>query len=164
LYSKFQISFKICGVSENEEIITLLKKKYKKYFKSLNIEFLGKLSADDLVNQLSNSNFYVHPSYIENSPNSVCEAMALGMPVISTNVGGLSTLINDTVEGILVQEGEPYSMAGAILELANNYEKARLLGQKARIKALARHKPESIVKNILSIYDEIIFDDGKVLS
>jgi glycosyltransferase involved in cell wall biosynthesis len=161
MYSKFSFTFKICGVSENEEIITLLKKKYKKSFKSLNIEFLGKLNADNLVNQLCTSNFYVHPSYIENSPNSVCEAMALGMPVIATNVGGLGTLIGDNIEGILVQEGEPYSMAGAILELTNNYEKAKQLGLNARLRASTRHKPDAILNNILSIYDEIICDDGR---
>jgi glycosyltransferase involved in cell wall biosynthesis len=160
-YSKFTFKFKICGVSENEGYIRLIKKKFKTDFNSLNIEFLGKLSANDLVNQLCNSDFYIHPSYIENSPNSICEAMATGVPIIATNVGGVSTLIEDQLEGILTQEGEPFSLAGAIVELALNYDKARELGRNARIRAFKRHQPDVILENLLKIYNEIIYDNGR---
>jgi len=85
--------------------------------------------------------------------------MALGMPVIATKVGGVSSLINDDVEGIMVQEGEPYALAGAILDLINNYEKARELGRNARVKAFKRHYPKDILENLLSIYDAIITDN-----
>jgi glycosyltransferase involved in cell wall biosynthesis len=160
-YSKLSFKFKICGVSEDEEIIKIIKKKFKKEINFINIEFLGKLTADDLVKQLCNSNFYVHPSYIENSPNSICEAMALGMPIIASNVGGVSTMIEDEVEGILVQEGEPYSLAGAIVSLTNDYEKAKQLGCNARIKALKRHEPNDILKNLQNIYETIINEYGR---
>jgi len=160
-YSTLSFKFKICGVSGNEEIIKIIKKKYKKETDFSDIEFLGKLSADQLVSQLCNSNFYIHPSYIENSPNSICEAMALGMPIIATKVGGVSTLIDNKKEGILIQEGEPYSLAGAIVELTNNYEKAKQLGSNARIKAFKRHEPNELVKSLLRIYENIIYEDGR---
>jgi glycosyltransferase involved in cell wall biosynthesis len=160
-YSILSFKLKICGVSADEEFIRIIKKKYKKEINLIDIEFLGKLTADDLVKQLCNSNFYVHPSYIENSPNSLCEAMALGMPIIATNVGGVPTLIENRVEGILVQEGEPYSLAAAIVDLTNNYEKAIQLGSKARIKAIKRHQPDAILKNLLKIYEEIIYKEGR---
>src|ERR1035437_2113459 len=160
-YSTLSFKFKICGASENDEIIRIIKKKYKKEINFRNIEFLGKLTADDLVKQLCNSNFYVHPSYIENSPNSICEAMALGMPIIATNVGGVSTLIEDDLEGILVQEGEPYSLAGAIVELTNNYERAKTLGSNARTKAFKRHEPAAIIDSLLKIYDTITNKNGR---
>ena len=157
-YSSLSFRFKICGVSADEGIVKIIKKKYKKHFRLLNIEFLGRLTADALIEQLCNSNFYVHPSYIENSPNSVCEAMALGMPVISTHVGGLNNIIHDGVEGILVQEGEPYSLSGAIIDLANNYDKAKLLGLNARKKSVYRHQPQRIKNELLDIYKAIITD------
>jgi glycosyltransferase involved in cell wall biosynthesis len=160
-YSTLSFKFKICGASGNEEIIKIIKKKFKKEIGFKDIEFLGKLTADDLVKQLCNSNFYIHPSYIENSPNGICEAMALGMPIIATNVGGVSTLIEDEVEGILVQEGEPYSMAGAIVELTNNYEKAKQLGSNARVKASKRHEPNGIARSLLKIYENIIYQNGR---
>jgi glycosyltransferase involved in cell wall biosynthesis len=160
-YSTVSFKFKICGVSANEEIIRIIKKKYKKEINLIDIEFLGNLTANDLVKQLCSSNFYIHPSYIENSPNSICEAMALGMPIIATDVGGVSSMIEDKVEGILVQEGEPYSLAGAIVDLTNNYEKAIELGCVARKKAFIRHQPDDILKNLLKIYEEIIYEDGR---
>jgi len=160
-YSTFSVKFKVCGISNDEEIVEIIREKYKKETDFKDIEFLGKLTADDLVDQLCNSNFYVHPSYIENSPNSICEAMALGMPIIATNVGGVSTLIRDGEEGILVQEGEPYSLAGAIVELTNDYRKAKQLGSRARAKALVRHDPGGILENLLNIYDNIINEDGR---
>jgi glycosyltransferase involved in cell wall biosynthesis len=76
-------------------------------------------------------------------------------------VGGVSTLIEDGVEGILVQEGEPFSLAGAIIELVNDYERAKKLGINARIKALKRHQPDEILKSLLNIYDQILYEDGR---
>jgi glycosyltransferase involved in cell wall biosynthesis len=160
-FSSSFFEFKVCGVQENEEIVNILKKKYKKKFNFSKIKFLGNLNTIELLNQLCNSNIYIHPSYIENSPNSICEAMALGMPIIATNVGGVSTLIEDEVEGILVQEGEPFSLTGAIVDLTNNYEKAKKLGHNARTKAFKRHQPDDLLKNLLNIYNKIIYEDGR---
>lgn len=159
-YYAFPVEFSICGVSEEEEIIGIIKKKYRKETDFSNIRFLGRLTSAELVDQLCNSNFYVHPSYIENSPNSVCEAMALGMPVISTNVGGLNSLIADKTEGLLVQEGEPYSLAAAVVGLFNNYESAKLLGINARERSLKRHDPEKIMAQLLNIYNTILSENG----
>jgi glycosyltransferase involved in cell wall biosynthesis len=155
-HTDYSFKFKICGVSPDEEIIRIIKRKYRREINTLNIELLGKLNADEMVEQLRSSNFYIHPSYIENSPNSVCEAMALGMPVISTNVGGVNSLINDNVDGLLVQEGEPYSMAAAVINLINNYEYAKLLGENARKRAIQRHDPELLVNCLLDIYKTIL--------
>lgn len=160
-HTSYSFELSICGVSEKEDIIGIIKKKYKKEFDLLDIKFLGSLTSDNLVKQLCNSNFYIHPSYIENSPNSVCEAMVLGMPVISTNVGGITSLINDKVEGLLVQEGEPYSIAGAIKELVNDYDFARLLGKNARQRSLLRHNPSVIGERLIEIYKTILSVNGK---
>jgi glycosyltransferase involved in cell wall biosynthesis len=160
-HSDRSFKFKICGVSPKEEIVKIIKKKYKKVLNWSDIEFLGKLSAAEIVDQLCASNIYVHPSYMENSPNSVCEAMALGMPVIATNVGGTSSILDDGVEGILVQEGEPYSMAAAIVNLSDNYENAIKLGANAKRKAIKRHEPNGIVRSLMEIYDDIANGNGK---
>jgi len=155
-YTTFTFRFKICGVSSNDEFVKILKKKFRKKTSFENIEFLGKLTASELVTQLSNANFYVHPSYMENSPNSICEAMVLGMPIVATNVGGLESLITDKIEGLLVQEGDPYSFAAAIVELANDYNYAELLGKNAREKAVIRHNPKEIGMRLLDIYHSVL--------
>jgi glycosyltransferase involved in cell wall biosynthesis len=155
-HTKFTFRFKVCGVSLNDEFVKILKKKYKKMASFENIEFLGKLTAAEIVTQLCDSNFYVHPSYMENSPNSICEAMVLGMPIVATNVGGLDSLITDKIEGLLVQEGDPYSFAATIVELTNNYKYAELLGKNAREKAIIRHNPKEIGMRLLDIYHRVL--------
>ena len=159
--STISVEFSICGIAENEKIVKILKRKYKTDFKRLGIKFMGTLGTDELVNQLCQSNIYIHPSYIENSPNSVCEAMALGMPVIATNVGGVSSLISNKKEGILVQEGDPYSLAGAIMDLSFNFSWAINLGINARNRALMRHNPEGIVNRLIGIYNTILSGNGE---
>jgi glycosyltransferase involved in cell wall biosynthesis len=159
--STISVEFSICGIAENEKIVKILKRKYKTDFKRLGIKFMGTLGTDELVNQLCQSNIYIHPSYIENSPNSVCEAMALGMPVIATNVGGVSSLISNKKEGILVQEGDPYSLAGAIMDLSFNFSLAINLGINARNRALMRHNPEEIVNRLIGIYNTILSGNGE---
>jgi glycosyltransferase involved in cell wall biosynthesis len=101
------------------------------------------------------------PSYIENSPNNLCEAMILGMPCVATFAGGTGSLLKDGEEGILIQDGDPYVLAGAILELKNYPEKAVEMSQKARASALKRHNVESVTEQYLNIYREIIENNQK---
>ena len=102
------------------------------------------------------ADIYVMPSHIENSPNSLCEAMIIGMPCITTLAGGTPSLLKDKEEGLVIQDGDPWSMAGAILELHHNPEIAFTYGRNARKRALKRHDPDKIVDELLDIYREIV--------
>lgn len=157
LKNRNNVDFKwvIAGISPNDNIVSLFEKKFKKKFKENNIILAGKLKAEELLNLELSADIFLHPSHIDNSPNSVCEAMLLGMPIISTYTGGTGSLLADRKEGILIQDGDPYSMAGAILELLNQPAYARELGQNARKVALERHDPDNIVNNLLSIYESL---------
>jgi glycosyltransferase involved in cell wall biosynthesis len=95
-------------------------------------------------------------SHIENSPNNLCEAMILGMPCVATFAGGTASMLKDGAEGVLVQDGDPWVMAGAILELINDNNKAVLFGKNARERALVRHNKTTIVSELLASYDSII--------
>ncbi len=100
---------------------------------------------------------YVHPSYIENSPNSVCEAMLLGMPTIVASSGGCSSIIENRKEGLLVNTGEPFDITGAILDLHENTELAKELGINARRKALRKYiDPDKIVNELIEVYKSIM--------
>jgi glycosyltransferase involved in cell wall biosynthesis len=102
------------------------------------------------------SDVFVHASHIDNSPNSLCEAMLLGMPVIATFAGGIPSILKDKHEGLLVQDGDPYAMAGAMLELFEDAEYAKTLGLNARQTAMLRHNPDTITKNMVQIYSSVI--------
>jgi glycosyltransferase involved in cell wall biosynthesis len=113
--SNLYINWKVIGINEDSEIVHICKKKYgRNSFEK--IKFLGRInSADIIIKEMLNSDIFVHSSHIENSPNSVCEALLLGMPVIATHTGGTSSLLKDSESGILIQDGDPRSLAGAII-------------------------------------------------
>lgn len=125
----------------------------------VNIKFVGAQNAEEMVDTLMHSNAYVQVSHIENSPNSLCEAMAMGMPIIATYAGGTSSMLENNKEGILIQDGDPYRLSGAIINMMNNYDYAVRMGESARLRAIERHLPENVIKELLSIYNIIL--DGK---
>ena len=148
--------WRIAGISENDLIVKLAKRKLGKCFPTKGLVLLGSLTESDLVKKMSEANVYVMVSHIENSPNNLCEAMILGMPCISTYVGGCGTLIDDKYNGIFVQSGDPWALAGSIIELAKNGDFALKLGLNAKADALIRHNREKIANELLKIYGEII--------
>lgn len=123
---------------------------------SCHIKFIGRVSADEMVKVLLDSDIYCHVSHIENSPNSVCEAMILGMPVIASYAGGTSSLLEDGKEGLLYQDGDPYSLAGKIVALVADISYAKQLGKNARQRAIIRHNPNNVSKELMLSYTEIL--------
>jgi len=150
-----KFNWQIAGINKNDEIVHIASKSLG-ITVSENIVFLGKISEEILVKHLLNTNIYIASSHIENSPNSLCEALLLGIPSIATHAGGTSSLIENNTDGILIQDGDPYVMAGAIIELFENYDKAINLGIHARKKALNRHNKEVISSGLINIYRTII--------
>ena len=146
--------WQIIGIKGTDELIQIIEQTYNQKFADNGIKFLGSLNPTTMINFLLKADCYVHPSHIENSPNSVCEAMLLGVPVIATYAGGTSSLINNGVDGILIQDGDPYSMAGAILELEkDNYLKAKISENGAH-RARKRHNQDQVLSDLLEIYKQ----------
>lgn len=132
-----------------------LRKLIKKNDLSNAISYVGMLSEDDMVKQYLEAEVFVSPSAIENSPNSVGEAMILGMPVISSNVGGVSDLLTHGEEGFLYQADAPYLLAYYISILFENSDLERTLGTNARKHALETHDPDKNFSELLKIYANI---------
>lgn len=81
----------------------------KKYAESnkLPVSFTGKLNKKEWLSLASNFDIFLNTSNIDNSPLSVIEAMALGLPVITTNVGGMPFLIDHSKDGIILKQQTP---------------------------------------------------------
>lgn len=123
-------------------------------FEENNVKLMGFTKPSDLRKILSQSTLYVHTAYVENSPNSICEAQILGVPIVSTNVGGISTLLGD--DGIMVPANDPWQMANAIIELTRDKEKMERFSKNGREKALKRHNTENVKKQLFDCYNSII--------
>jgi glycosyltransferase involved in cell wall biosynthesis len=152
----FDFEWIVAGVNGKEDIITITEHASRQSFVENNIRFAGSLNANELINKLLNADCYVHPSHIENSPNSICEAMMVGVPIIATYAGGTPSILLNGEEGILVQDGDPFAMAGAIIELINSPERMNYYSDNARQKALTRHNPDTIVNSLINIYKEVL--------
>jgi glycosyltransferase involved in cell wall biosynthesis len=125
----------------------------------VNVKLMGTFSAENLKAELLNADLFIHPSYIDNSPNSVCEAQIIGLPVISTNVGGISSLIEHKITGLLVPANDPYTTTAYIKLLIQNTKFATFLGTNAREVALIRHNAGKLMTDLLYIYEKAITDE-----
>ena len=157
-YSHINFEWHIVGYAQNTKWVNISEKMTGIYSEENNIVFHGRIDAEKLSDLLCETDMYVHVSHIENSPNSVCEAMILGMPVIASYSGGTSSLLQHEKEGVLFQDGDPYVLSGAIVDLYQNSEKAIEYGQSARNRALYRHDKNRIVKEVISGYKDILED------
>jgi glycosyltransferase involved in cell wall biosynthesis len=158
------IEWNIAGIRHTDEICTLVERKFNGSIKDLGVNLLGPLQEENLVNEMLKADMFVHASHIENSPNSVCEAMLLGMPVIATYAGGTASMLTDMKEGLLIQDGDPYALGGAIIELIQNRDFAKNLGDNARVRGISRNDPQKIVNDILNIYSSVVKDNMKASS
>lgn len=154
--SKNSFIWKVAGLSPNDKIIKYFEKCLHIKSCDVNVEYLGILSAEQLCEEELRSSVYVHPSYIDNSPNSLCEAQLLGMPCISTNVGGTSSLIEHEKDGILVPANAPFELAYYIKEIAARKEWSEELSKAGVMTASARHNRKKIVEELMDCYNSVI--------
>ncbi len=119
------------------------------------IVFLGRLNGEEMCDRYRKSHVFLSPSAIENSPNSVGEAMLLGMPVVSSDVGGVHNMLMDGEEGFLYPYGDTMELARSICKFFGSDELARSCGRKAAVHAAQTHNPEINYKRLLEIYTEI---------
>jgi len=139
-----------------------VEQKIKIKHEDANIRFMGVASAEDLQKELSTATAYVHLSYIDNSPNSVCEAQLLGVPVVATNVGGIPSLIENDKTGFLVPANDPYQTAFIINSLATDEELNVKIGNHARAVAQKRHDKKDIVESLISTYNNILYEECNI--
>lgn len=136
---------------------------YQKYLADLaeklgisgKIEFLGKLSADEMKAEFLKANVFALPSTIENSPNSLGEAMLLGVPCVAGNVGGVTNLMTHGEEGFVYQSTAGYMLGFYIRRVFEMEEKAAELGQAANRHARKTHAPEKNLQDLLGIYQKL---------
>ena len=151
--TNFDFTWDVFGINEYK----FWEKKLGINCKSVNVFMKGITDSLTLAKKIKDADIYVHPSYIDNSPNSVCEAQILGTPVIATFVGGIPTLIENNKTGILVPTNDPIYLAAKIIELSKNENNICLnLSQNARLTALKRHNRDGIISDLLAIYKSII--------
>lgn len=119
------------------------------------IRYTGVLNADAMKTCFLQSSVFLLSSSIENSPNSLGEAMLLGMPCAAANVGGVPSMLEDGKEGLLFDPAAPGQLASAVLALLDDPTAAEAMGKAARARALADHDPKAIAAAQMALYNQL---------
>jgi len=114
------------------------------------VSFLG--HREDVGRLLSEASIFALPSRSEAFPNGAIEAMAAGLPVVASAVGGLLDLIEHGRTGLLIEPGNPTALADALRQLLTNQTAAARIGEHARAHVQQRYSFERMVKAFEDLY------------
>ncbi len=120
-----------------------------------NVELLGWVPGAEKTRLLNEASLYVLPSYNEGLPMSVLEAMAHGLPVVSTPVGGIPEAVSDGVEGFLVEPGDVVALADRLDRLLADPALRVRMGLAARKRAETDFCAGKIVERWVALYSEL---------
>jgi glycosyltransferase involved in cell wall biosynthesis len=122
-----------------------------------NVELIGAKAQTQLRRRLAAANVFVLPSVIDpdggmdNLPTVIMEAMATGLPVVSTNIGGIPEMVVENETGFLVQPGDVAAMADAIEKAINDSSSAARLGESGYERALTLFSIEKNVRELCAL-------------
>jgi L-malate glycosyltransferase len=121
----------LCMIGPDKDGSLQKMQEYASYL-NLNVKFTGKLSKSEWIKMSEEYDIFINTTHADNMPVSVIEAMALGTPVISTNVGGIPFLIKDKQNGLLVSDNEVVAMSESIKKIIEDSVFANKMAINAR--------------------------------
>jgi glycosyltransferase involved in cell wall biosynthesis len=119
------------------------------------VTFTGRLDNEGMAEIYHSADLMINPSLADNMPISILEALASGVPVVSTNIGGIPYLVEHEKTAMLVPARNPESMADAILSLLNDASKAKAIS-KAGVESVQRYTWPSVRDRLLGVYERVL--------
>ena len=120
------------------------------------VSFSGLQPVSYITERLAEACMMAYPSYMDTSPNSIYEAMAVGTAVIGARVGGIPDMVEDGVTGLLVQPRDSESLARAMNFLFDYPEENQRIGQNAKSSARAELESAQTIRNIKKLYMSLL--------
>ena len=117
------------------------------------VNCLGERS--DIAQLLAASDIYASSSHREGLPVALLEAMMAGLPIVGTSVGDIPKVVTPEI-GIIVPPHEPACLADALSDLVSAPEKARVMGNAARVRAMQEYSLDIWIKRLASLYEETL--------
>ncbi len=145
------VKFIIAGSGKVERLQKILSEKgIAQYF-----EFPGWVNQEEKERLLKNADIFFLPSYTEAMPMSILEAMGYGLPIVTTNVGGIPQLIEEGKNGYMTDPGNIDGFAKAILALINDSDLAYNMGKVSIEKASEKYSLEAHLRKVCTLYKKI---------
>ena len=120
------------------------------------VHFTGVLSTEQMVDRMARSHVCLTASVIENSPNTLGEAMMLGVPTVTSFAGGAPSMASDEIEALHYRANDPAMLAFQIGRIFKDPDLAKRLSKAARARALETHDPEKNLADLVSVYQSIM--------
>jgi len=153
---EFSFQWQVIGLDAHDPMLRHFERSEGIAHRDVGIVCKGRRNPEELATLLVNADVFVHPSYIDNSPNSICEAQMLGLPVIACDVGGVSSLIAHGESGFLVPSNGVFEIVHYLKSLAQNEGLAERVGKEAATVASRRHDRVSIISDLKVVYKKIL--------
>ncbi|MGB9586737.1 MAG: glycosyltransferase family 4 protein, partial [Armatimonadota bacterium] len=118
---------------------------------------------NDVGEILSITTVLAHPATMEGFANCVLQAMAAGVPVVVTAVGGMPEAVRDGVNGILIPPRDPNAIADAVMKLLRDPELRCKMGAEGKRIAEGEFNVDTMVEGVLAVYRDVLKMDGKRL-
>jgi glycosyltransferase involved in cell wall biosynthesis len=125
------------------------------------VRFTGVLSGKAMAERMARSHVCLMASIIENSPNTLGEAMLLGMPVVSAYAGGAPSMARDEAEALFYRPDDPAMLAFQIRRIFDDPALAARLARAARARALETHDPDRNLTDLIAAYDFMMAEQPK---
>jgi glycosyltransferase involved in cell wall biosynthesis len=122
------------------------------------VSFLGPLSREGLLSELARCSCLVLASFQETAPMAIEEAMASGVPVLASRVGGVEWMIRHESTGFLFDPSNPEQLAHLLNRLLSDPSLGARMGEAARIWASQNYRADAVVDRTLAVYDHAIND------
>lgn len=122
----------------------------------LPVKFLGRVPGAKIPQLLHTSNIFVRPSRFEGFGSSFIEAMAAGLPVIGTPVGGITDFLTDNQTGLLVPIDDAKALAAAITRLATNKRLWQKLSRAGKVLVRTRYSWDKVAQQVWFQWQKII--------
>ncbi|SEG51663.1 glycosyltransferase family 4 protein [Flavobacterium urumqiense] len=122
----------------------------------LNVKFLGSVPYQEIKKYIEKATLCIFPSYAEALPVSWIEAMAMGKPVVASNIGWATEVIDDGIDGFLVDPSQHSEFADKIIQLLQNEELQKELGIEARKKIERKFSMSIVAQQSLLFYKSLI--------
>jgi glycosyltransferase involved in cell wall biosynthesis len=117
-----------------------------------NVQTIGWVEKEEKLHLLHSSSIYALPSYHEGLPMGLLEAMAAGLPVVATSVGGVPDLVSNGREGIIVKPGDVQALREALVTLLSFPVMATQMGAAGRQTVLSQYSSDQVMKVLQGLY------------
>lgn len=148
---------KIVGEATNKDIEKDLQERINQLEIEKNVKILGPKFGTEKDQIFQSSDVFIHPTLRDAFPLVILEAMRAGIPVVSTNVGAISEIVDDGVTGFVVESGNPKMLANKIIQLLNNETISSQFGTNAKKKYESIYTIEKFEMTLAQAFRQILF-------